>query len=685
MRVTYGMAMPPVISGRSSVVNSGMLLLMTYERALLRYADRVYRLALIRDGDPRRAADATVRAWQALDWINPPPDDQLEQRLIAALPAPRRPSLWKRRRAKPRGLPNAFWTLDPAVRLALALRWTRGYDAPAIAAVLGRSVDETYALLEGALDMLAPGAPLGDDPACRTCRRAQLDGLAPARGHLLGCAACRDVLGRWERAEHDFAQGAARLANAATLPDAGRATLQAFGARLGGTQQRVARGPAWRDPSAWRIVAVVAAVMVVAAGVIVAPRPAADTARPPADPRALLRLALDRYGAVPDGEGVIHQRFAVQLGEGGETLQADVWTDAAEPARHRMQLTDGERVREWQLGDGEDTLRYSGSSNIWTCVPIDTGVRQALDVINRWPLAPAEQRTLREHRWQFGPWASGYRYLEAASAASVVRSLGVATEQGTTVMTLSAEGTGLRSSLMIELDARTGDLREVREIQNDNGSTRIFTPWRLLIHERMTEDEARQANVFRAYPLAQRPREIERTLPLIDTNCPTWQREYTFSLPSALNLHRSAVVGLDTPPSEIERIYLGGWRDSQGQLIPESLILVYAGAGHRLTMRTDDAGRNLAQLRTTPSITAIKTGDWRVWIRQRGLGWVAGFAEYIGPNTQRISRSVAFYAEGWSEDEAITILGGARPLTEGDWQTQRDLIFDPERTMAGGE
>ncbi|CAA9384206.1 MAG: hypothetical protein AVDCRST_MAG93-9366, partial [uncultured Chloroflexia bacterium] len=606
---------------------------------------------------------------------------RLEERLIAALPPVKRHlTLPRLHRTSPGNLPAAFWKLDCSVRLALALRWTRGYDARAIAEMLERSPDEMHRILETALNDLARLEPLNVDAACRACRWSYLDGLVPPRGHLLACAACRDLLQRWERVEHDLAQAIVRFTNTALLPPADVGVLRAYHARQDGAAQAVQHMPLWKKPTLWRALVVVGVITIVA-GLIFAPTGAPSTARSNTGPRELLDLAIERYGAVPDGQGVLHQQFAVQLGEGGERMQGDVWTDASDPARHRMQLTDDDRVREWQIGDGVDAFRYSGSSNVWTCVPLGTGgAARVLDVINRWSLAPAEQRTLRERRWQFGPWAVGRRYLTMARTAPTLRSLGVVSENGIRVATLTAEGDAIDGSLMLKMDAQTGDLREVREVRTDNGSTRIFTPWRLLAHEWLTTAEAKGASIFLTYPASERPEEVERSLPLIDTSCPSWQKEYTFSLSTVLSLTSIPIVGLPNPPDEIDRIYLGGQRDAAQNLVPESLVMVYAGLGHRLTLRTDNRGRNGAQLLTTPSTTAIRTGNWNIWIRQRGLGWISGIAEYIDPDPgrARTNRTVGFYAEGWSEEDVVAILGSARQLVLDDSRSQRNLIYDPD-------
>ncbi len=654
---------------------------MMFERALHRYADRIYGLALIREPQPRYAARATVQAFTSLEWHALEADEHIEERLIAALPPVKSRRLGAGlRRESAVGVPATFWKLRSDVRLALALRWSRGYSATVIAQVLQTSPDSMHSTLENALNDLAR-LPSGQvEAACRSCRWSHLDGLVPARGHLLVCTQCRDVLQRWEQAEHELAQDVARFTNAAILPQSGVDALRTFHERKSNTTQTVPYVSVWQRPMVWRALVVVG-VLVVVAGLIFAPNTRGTVQQSGTSPRELLVLAVERYGAAPEGDGVLRQRFALQIGEGGEKMQADVWTDASDAARHRMQLTDGDRVREWQVGDGVNAFRYSGSSNIWTCVPLDTrGTQRVLDVINRWPLAAAEQRTLRERRWQFGPWAIGQRYIETARTAERLRSLGVATENGVKVATISAEGEGIDGSLMLKLDVQTGDLREVREIHTDNGMTRIFTPWRLLEQERISAAEAKRIGVFFNYPTPQRPDEVMRPLPLIDTSCPSWQKEYTFSLSSVLSRDTIPLVGLPDLPAGIDRIYLGGQGDQQQNPIPESLVMIYAGPGHRLTLRTDNVGRNSEQLRTTPSVTAITSGDWRIWIRQRGLGWISGIAQYIEPDSDapRTRRTVAFYAEGWNRDEVITILGTARQLQLDDWRSQRSLIYDPD-------
>ena len=48
-----------------------------WQRALNRYADTVYRLALLREGDAARAAKATVADLNTVDWQNTALDEHM--------------------------------------------------------------------------------------------------------------------------------------------------------------------------------------------------------------------------------------------------------------------------------------------------------------------------------------------------------------------------------------------------------------------------------------------------------------------------------------------------------------------------------------------------------------------------------------------------------------------------------
>ncbi len=175
---------------------------MMFERALHRYADRIYGLALIREPQPRYAARATVKAFTSLEWHALDADEHIEERLIAALPPVKSRRLGAQLRRGYRGHRScdAFGSFGSDVRLALALRWSRGYmrdDDRSILANVPRFhafyAQKTHSTI---WRVYHPG---NVEAACRSCRWSHLDGLVPARGHLLLCTQCRDVLQRWEQ------------------------------------------------------------------------------------------------------------------------------------------------------------------------------------------------------------------------------------------------------------------------------------------------------------------------------------------------------------------------------------------------------------------------------------------------------------------------------------------------------
>ncbi len=168
-----------------------MILPQTAERAFTRYADTLYRAALLRDPDPRRAADAVGTAFARLDWSVVALDDELEARLIQALPPVPR-FRWRRgRRLLP--LPAVFWKLPAHARLALGLRLLRGMSSERIARSIGRPLSETQVMLvEGVAAM--GSAPLKITGDCRACLIARLDNPAGGQPHAAYCRACGAAL-----------------------------------------------------------------------------------------------------------------------------------------------------------------------------------------------------------------------------------------------------------------------------------------------------------------------------------------------------------------------------------------------------------------------------------------------------------------------------------------------------------
>ena len=630
----------------------------TWERALRRYADRVYRLALLRDPRPDQAARATAAAFRAIDWKNAVLDDQLEGRLVAALPPPKRTP----RRPSLSGLPAVFWQFPATTRLALGLRLTRGYGSDAIAAVLDRPVEEVRRLLLDAIARLAGDDPAGLSEACRACRLARLDGLSGGRDHLLDCAACQAAAPHWAQTEQSLAEGISRATGATMLP---RAEVEALSSRLRGADGR-AGGAAWLRPELLQALLIVAVVVAVAA--IVLPRRGGDAtqARPPTTARGLLAQALERYGSVPAGEGIVHRRYHVEFETPRTMLTAESWTDAERPERHRMQVSAGQEVWEWQVGDGSRRLRYLATTEQF-CSPEYGRALLDLGVIHTWEVGVSAQAAQRATRWQFGPWALGRRYLEQALQAETLRSLGTVGRQAGTVVTLAAEGRALSGTLLLDLDAGSGELREVREVREEGGTTRARTPWRLLSEEQIPAETAQRAGIFLAVPVSPRPQEVKREQPLLDPACPALAEAHIASPAEVLATGWSPVVGLDSAPPNTERIFLTGQRNAPNG----NLILAYIGATRRLVMGT---GYDLASV----GEPAIAAGNWQVRLDSTGPTMLRGSAWTLEEENLFRRPAFTFAAEGWSRDELLQVLGTARTLRLADAYAAETPIYDPD-------
>ncbi len=632
-----------------------------WERSLSRYGDALFRLALLREPSASRAAAAVERAWAALDWRAVELDDRLEGRLVGHLPPSRRlyrPSLPP--------LPPAFWRLPAAARLALGLRLQRGYSTTAISEALSRPVDEVRVLLLRAIVSLA-----GEDfdllpQVCRSTHAARLDEPAANRGHVLGCDRCRTLVPALERSEQAVTGALARATAGATLP---RASVHRIRVKLTGDVPD-GRAYAWCHPMLLRI-ALVVAVLVALAALIVPRGRASTTARPSSSARTMLEQSLARYGAPLEGEGILHRRYRFDLGSANRVLQGETWIDLARPARHRMQLFEDEHLREAQAGDGEQRLRYLASVSHGSCGRNPGGVSLRAGDLHVWTAGADEQIRMRDARWRFGPWAYGRHFLELAVAADRLRSLGTITNDGGAVLTLSAQGEAFDGTLLLELDARTGDLREVREVRDDAASTRSRTLWQMLDEERITVDEAKWMAIFSDLPGSSGRPVAPRRLPILDPACPLYGVEHALNPPAALQFGR---VWFETMPAGTERAFIAGDPGpsvSGGSGNSGSATIIYLGEDRRIAL-TERFGSFSLPLSAEP----VQSGDWSVQIDPVTPGRFEG----LGLRRQLDAPELRFYfvADGWSRDELLQMFETLRQLRFSHWLAQRQSFFDPD-------
>lgn len=645
------------------------------ERARVRYADPLYQSALLRDPDPQHAARAVITAFTALDWATAPLDDQLEARLLAALPPTPRWRLHRRRLPGP--LPTMFWKLPAQTRLALGLRLLRDMPIPLIATALGRPVEAVRDLLLAGLLRVA-GQTLPENAACRACLRQRLDDPAAGRAHLLSCATCPEMLRRVEQVENELTDQLRATVGGLALPRADGAALRAALEGSGGTGAASTR-------QTRRLVAVVMAVALLVLGVLVLPRGNSAPAEPaaPLTPQEIVERARKQYGSVQPGAAIVHRRWEITLEQPPRTLQADEWVDTGQPARHRMQLVDGKTVEEWQVGDGQGRLRYLSSRPAIFCGPLPAGMTpEYVGTVNDWQVDTAEQARMRAARWQSGAWASGIRYLDLATSAASLRSLGVEGSGNEQLVTLAATGPAITGTLLLVFDLRSSELHSVRELRTDNGRIEARTPWRLIATETITPDLALQQGLLWTYPLASVPKIEARSAPILDRACPLLGSEQARSLPRSLS--RPELYGLPDLPAGVERgLLIGGGMDGALSAVSasgeplEATQVVYVGPGKRLVLWPNS-------MSIAPAAGSTTSGAWRLRLQEQGPAQFAVSATTrdapAGDQNRYPGQYEGFeaWAEGWQRGELIALLASVRPLRPDDWARAPRAFYEPK-------
>jgi hypothetical protein len=392
----------------------------------------------------------------------------------------------------------------------------------------------------------------------------------------------------------------------------------------------------------------------------------------------ILAAAISNYGAMPAGEGIIHQRFEIATGQPPATRIADAWTDTSNPGRHRMQIAVNNVVQEWQAGDGAGSLRYLSTGSAQNCgrgYPA-SGIRAGQ--LNRWSMSAADQAVMRMSRWQYGFWAIGRRYLEQARAAERLRSLGMVADGSHQILTLAAEGPEIDGTLLLKLDANDLILHEVREVTVEGGSTSTLVPWRLVSSQQIDPGKGQSSGLLSRLPLQPRPQEYARPMPILDPACPLWDINHAYSLTNALSQGTTPIVGLGQVPAGIERVYLAGRYQGGEQVDGENdyLRLIYVGAGKRLTFLALP-GLTTPAPSTIGSPGVVATGPWFVQARAIGVGELRGDARPATAIARREQPAFWFVAEGWTRAEVMDLLASAHRLDLGDIGAQRPVLYEP--------
>lgn len=698
------------------------------EQALAGHGDLLFRAALELTGDETRAARALRAMARQAALATPPPLDA--PGLLALLTAtvraqsgspatgapatrPHRPASRRTSALAASNLARAIQELPLDQRQALVLLLLLGYDAERAALIAGTDAAAVNASLSAALPALARPAsvtlpaslPTNDCPPARQALMAAHDHTprsAAVRGHLATCSACRAFDIAWSdltrRVEADMRDRVRDRTLPPHLAEALRRDLQPDGG--------------WRANPVLRFVLLPLAVLIFI-GALVLPgfvqtsnEPMIADAPPLADPYALVEQALAQHDRPPPGNGVWHARWEIIwfFTDGSYApLQGDAWLDAANPARHRLQLvhSSGGGPYELQLSDGNNRLWYALDPLYYGSLygSASTIIRPRL---NHWAMSATEQEQARAERLRAGAWDIGPAYLRQAANARDLRTLGRQRDGRRTVDIVSFSGISPLAqppdapatdaapiTILLALDSADGRLRSATELIGPAGSAQISrTTWRLY-HEEWLRDQAQidqMLSIEQAWTgqgrFASEPRERSGDPALLMVGAAAR------TSPAALLIESSITFWLpNAPPPGVERALLY-WEHAgpQSSSSEPLLRLTYMGTGRWLTVSTGSSPFD----RFSPDDQPLDIGAWSARLSsgrsQRYRLALDRRANSVGMAPERWMQEeganrVVIDAQGYSRAELVALVEGLRPFDLQSFNAQAAL-FAPEPGIA---
>jgi hypothetical protein len=682
------------------------------ERAVARYGDSLYRLALLLNPDDTSAATALRST--ATQLSGTPPTRLDEPTLIAALLAALPP---ERRRPWKRGLPSwarvpsshptaallaALARLPRQERLALGLLLLQSLEAEPAARVFGGDEQRLRASASAALRALAPHvrppiAPeqleAGAAPAeCRSTRAALALGgdLAHAdaatRGHLALCAACREAELTWQRLTTTVEQalrGALRsVARPEHLDDEQLAAL---------THAPEQQQPSSLNRSQLRLALVALAVLAII-GVLVLPHRreattlvAGSSASTAVAPHDLAQRALDQLYNPPQGSGVWHGRWEIRWSFAAGSyadLNAEAWIDTA-AKRHRVQLVHsaGGGPFEFELANEDGNLWYavapSYAPSLYASMP-----ERALTGV-QFQVAPEAQTGMLRARLESGAWGIAGDYLRQALAADELRSWGRQRSGATTLEVIGFDGVSpllppsdapeavnLPTTILLSIDADSGALYEVRELIGPAGGERTTrTTWRFTAGEWLAEPAviASAFDIHRAWNGA--GDFARRADAPADPALPLTSAAQIASLPQLVQTTPLFWLPATPPPGATRALLL----TEPGTI---GYTYTYLGADRRLSfisttdLRLDDLRLNQGE--------RINLNGLRIVLQALNSRGYQAQLRYRGAYDTQVQTTV--WASGYTRAELLDVLRGFGPPTAASFRSQAGLFANPQPT-----
>ncbi|MBV9791492.1 MAG: hypothetical protein JOZ51_25065, partial [Chloroflexi bacterium] len=387
----------------------------------------------------------------------------------------------------------------------------------------------------------------------------------------------------------------------------------------------------------------------------------------PLTSKELIQKTLDGWTTTPI-TGTLHQKVtAIEPRLGQRPLITDVWL-SGESTQHRVEVRNDSSLIEWQIGDDKNKLSYAAFPRASSC---DWAVEASvLDQTARiYSLSVEEHRAARDAALTRGAYGQGYQALKAALAAPDLRSFGTRIENKTQLLVL---GYTDRQSiperkLLLWIDPLTLTLHAVREVADAGGQSTAHDLWRLETRE------VQETNISNVPPSW--PGEALRRERLLDPRCPGLDPDHLLSMRSFISTRwwnsQQWYVPAEAPKdTKFAALVTQSW-SSSGIIDSNQMSMIFVGSDRWL-------GLQLVPRDSSPS-RGIERGNWLVNFDQES-GTLRGNAcrRFNDARSGFCIPSIRIRAEGWTQEELLTLIESFRPLDGQAWLQYNDLFLDPQ-------
>jgi hypothetical protein len=409
-----------------------------------------------------------------------------------------------------------------------------------------------------------------------------------------------------------------------------------------------------------------------------------DTAGP-LTAQSLVEEALQRWSMPTDR--ITHRRvwsIDPQRQQAGAVV-TDVWLPAGGSAEHRIEVRRGQQLTEWQIADGNRRLNYGAIPSESPC-PWTLSRSADTETAFSFRIAFDEQRATRDARLKQGAYGLGYLALQRALAAPDLRSFGTRVVASRTFATLiySDSYWGPSQQVVLRIDPASGELYGVQTVSGTGAQGRTRDLWRVDVREDVEfipsplpewSEAERIDHLVDPTCLLLTANDVQDLRTTLDASNTRWYLPSTFPA----GLVRGAIIAPPTPGSPDDA--------------PASVTAQFVGPGRFLA---------ISSISWQPDITGaadVERGKWRIarWVpHETGITHMtlhlqhkhnAGVFPQLDPDAtgwsaeQTIDSFVATInvtAQGWAEDELMTIVDQLVPTSPTQWVQLRDHFVSPQ-------